>query len=175
MKHTKKILLIILFLLHGCASYERFRYITEEFEIPSLIFKVEYSQAWIAVKQIMNDYDIADSNQEAGMIKTRWMDNTLELNFADSFAKSDSVKAAKFKLIVNVVKGFRGSREVSKVTVYKRQLVEEDFLQGWKEIPSDGIFEKTILYRIGMVITRDVKLKKIEEAKAREAEAEMDL
>ena len=116
----------------------------------------------------MKKFDIASQNQEAGVIKTCWIDNTLELNFADSFGTSDSVKAAKFKILVNVVKGFRAGREVAKVTFYKRQLVEQDFLQGWKEIPSDSIQEKTLIYRIERIITIDNKLKDIDKAREKE-------
>jgi hypothetical protein len=66
------------------------------------------------------------------------------------------------------VKGFRASREVTKVTIYKRQLVEQDFLQGWKEVSTDGIMEQTLLYRIERLIAIDNKLKEID--KAREAD-----
>jgi hypothetical protein len=78
------------------------------------------------------------------------------------------VKAAKFKLIVNVVRGFRASREVTKVTIYKRQLMEQDFLQGWKEFSTDGIIEKTLLYRIERLIATDNKLKEIDKVREKE-------
>lgn len=167
---TKKFYLFLgtLLLLSGCASYEKFRQVTEELEIPSKIYKADYNQTWQAVISVMRKYDIAQQNQEAGFIKTRWMDNTLEVNFADSFGSSDAVKAAKFKLVVNVVKGFRASREVTKVTIYKRQLVEQDFLQGWKEVSPDGIMEKTLLYRIERLIAIDNKLKEIDKAREKE-------
>ena len=157
--------------LSTCSSYEQFRYITEEFEIPQKVFKNDYNQTWLAVLQVMTKYNLEVTNQEAGVIKTRWTDNTLEVNFADSFGSSDAVKAAKYKLIINVVKGYRSKREVAKVTVYRRQMIEQDFLQGWKVIPSDGILEKTILYRIERNLAIAGKLKKIEEQKAKELEA----
>ena len=160
--------IILLPLLNGCANYEKFRQVTEELDIPSKIYRADYNQSWQAVIQVMRKYDIAQQNQEAGFIKTRWMDNTLEVNFTDSFGSSDSVKAAKFKLVVNVVRGFRASREVTKVTIYKRQLMEQDFLQGWKEIPTDGIIEKTLLYRIERLIATDNKLKEIDKAREKE-------
>ncbi len=180
-KHSKifiirrYLMLVMLLSTLGCSSYEQFKWVTEDFEIPSKIYRAEYIQAWQAALDIMKKYDLDTSSQESGIIKTRWIDNTIALNFADSFGGRNSVKAAKFKVIINIVKGFRGTREVSKITVYKRQLVEQDFLQGWKEIPTDGIFEQTILYRLGRIMMRDNKLKKIEEEKAREAEAELDL
>jgi len=157
--------------ISGCSSYKQFQYIAEEFEIPSQVYRNDYSQTWQAVLQIMQRYDLSLQNQEAGIIKTRWIDNTLELNFADSFGSRDAVKAARFKLILNVVKGFRGTREVTKVTVFKRQMVENDFLQGWKIVRSDAILEKTILYRIERILAVDRRLKKIEEQKAKEQEA----
>ena len=154
--------------LAGCASYEKFRQVTEELEMPSKIFRADFNQTWQAVIEVMKKYDIAQRNQEAGYIKTRWMDNTMEVNFTDSFGSSDAVKAARFKLVVNVVKGFRSSSEVAKVTIYKRQLVEQDFLQGWKEIPTDGIMEQTLLYRIERLIDNDNKLKEIDKAREKE-------
>jgi hypothetical protein len=167
--NLKFILLIVLFGLASCASYEKFKEVTEEIDIPSQVYNADFNQSWQAVIQVMKRYDIAQQNQEAGYIKTRWMDNTLEVNFADSFGSNDSVKAAKFKVIVNVVKGYKAGREVSKVSVYKRQLVEQDFLQGWKEIRTDGIMEKTILYRLDRIITIDNKLRAIDKAREKEA------
>jgi hypothetical protein len=160
--------MLILAITQGCASYEKFRQVTEEIEMPSKIFKADFNQTWQAVISVMKKFDIAQQNQEAGYIKTRWMDNTMEVNFTDSFGSSDAVKAARFKLVVNVVKGYRASTEVSKVTIYKRQLVEQDFLQGWKEIPPDGIMEQTLLYRIGRLIETDNKLKEIDKAREKE-------
>jgi hypothetical protein len=167
--------LVVIILAQSCSSYKNFRYITEEFEMPSELYKADFNQTWKAVIDTMNKFDIALQNLESGVIKTRWMDNTTEVNFADSFGNNDSVKAAKFKLTLNVVKGFRSGKEVTKVTVYKRQLVEQDFLQGWKEVPSDGIQEKVILYRVGRRVTQDGKIKAIDEAKQKEADAASSL
>ncbi|MDD0854066.1 hypothetical protein HBN50_13215 [Halobacteriovorax sp. GB3] len=167
----KLFLLSFLILFHSCSSYEQFQYIVEEYEMPTQVFDSDYNLTWQAVIKIMSSYDLATKSQETGVLKTRWEDNTMQMNFSDSFSVGDAVKAAKFKLIINVVKGYKGTREVSKVTIYKRQMIEKDFLQGWKVIRSDGIQEKTILYRIGRVISLEKKLKEIEEKKAREEEA----
>lgn len=165
---SKIIKMLALLSVLSCSSYQNFKYVTEEFEMPSRIYRADFNQTWQAVISVMKKYDISSQNQEAGFIKTRWIDNTSEMNFADSFGSSDAIKAAKFKLLVNVVKGYRGGQEVAKVTLYRRQLVEQDFLQGWKEIPSDGIQEKTLLYRIERLIFIDNKLKEIDKAKENE-------
>lgn len=152
----------------SCSSYEKYRQITEELEIPSKVYSADFNQTWQAVLQVMQRFDVAFQNQEAGKIKTRWMDNTLEVNFTDSFGSNDKIKAAEFSLLVNVAEGFSYGKKVSKVTIFKRQRIENDFLQGWKEAPSDGIQEKTLLYRIGVWIDMDNKLKEIDKAKEAE-------
>ena len=165
----KTIFFTVLLLFNSCASYEKYRQITEELEIPAEIYTADFNQTWQAVIQVMKRFDVAFSNQEAGKIKTRWMDNTLQINFTDSFGSTDKIKAAEFKLLVNVSEGFSYGRKVTKVTIYKRQRVENDFLQGWKEIPTDGIQEKTLLYRVGVLIKNDNKLREIDKAKEKEA------
>lgn len=165
---NKFILLLSLVFISSCASYEQYRQITEELEIPSKVYKADFNQTWQAVLQVMKKYDIAYQNQESGKIKTRWMDNTLEVNFTDSFASSDKVKAAEFKIMVNVAEGYSYGRKVTKVTIFKRQRVEQDFLQGWKEQPAEGILEQTLLYRIGVRIQNDNKFREIDQAKEKE-------
>ena len=158
------------FTLYSCSSYENFKFVTEDLEIPTQVYRADYNKVWQEVMKITNKYPREVYNQDAGVIKTRWIDNTLELNFADSFGSNDSVKSAEFKLIINVVKGYRGTKEVSKVTVFKRQRVEQDFLQGWKVIKTDGILEKSILYRLERALTIEAKLQEIEDRKTKEAE-----
>lgn len=164
-----KLILSFSLILTSCASYEKYRQITEELDIPARVYKADFNQTWQAVLQIMKRFDVSYNNQEAGKIKTRWMDNTLQVNFTDSFGSSDAVKAAEFKLLINVAEGFSFGRKVTKVTIYKRQRIERDFLQGWKEIPTDGIQEKTLLYRLGVIIDNDNKLKEIDRLKEKEA------
>ncbi len=163
----KKILLFLI-LATSCASYENFRQITEELELPSKMYKADFNQTWQAVLQVMKRFDISYQNQEAGKIKTRWMDNTLQVNFTDAFGSADAVKAAEFKLSVNVAEGYSYGRKVTKVTIFKRQRIENDFLQGWKEQQTDGIQEKTLLYRIGRLIENDNKFKALDKAREKE-------
>lgn len=164
------VLSVSAFILYGCSSYENFKLVTEELEIPTQVYRADYNKVWQEVMKITNKYPREVYSQEAGVVKTRWIDNTLELNFADSFGSNDSVKSAEFKIIINVAKGYRGTKEVSKVTVFKRQRVEQDFLQGWKIIRTDGILEKSILYRLERALAIEAKLQEIEDKKTKEAE-----
>lgn len=169
LKIRLNIVLSFLLLFSGCASYEKFRQISEELEIPSKVYKADFTQTWKAVIKVMSiRFDIENTNRETGKITTKWMDNTLEVNFTDSFASSEAVKAAERKIIISVAEGYSYGRKVTKVTIFKRQKVEHDFLQGWREIPTDGIVEKTLLYRIGVIIENDNKKQAIAKKKEKE-------
>jgi hypothetical protein len=171
----KRYSLLLLLLISSCASYEKFRMVTEEIEIPQKVYRADFTQTWQAVVQVMKKYDISVQNQEAGMIKTRWMDNTLQVNFNDSFGSSDAVKAAEFRLMLNVAEGYSYGSKVTKVTVFKRQRIEKDFLQGWKEDQTDGILEQTLLYRIQRLIEIDNRLREIDKKRQAEEEAELSI
>lgn len=159
---------LFLLLLSSCASYERFRQVTEEYEFPSQVYNATYDKTWLAMISVMKKFDIILRSQESGTIKTRWMDNTKSYNFANVLGSKRNARSAQFQLQINVVKGFRGGREVARVTLHKRQLLEQDVLQGFKEIPSDGIMEKIILYRIERLLKIEDKLDEIQRMRERE-------
>ena len=56
------------------------------------------------------------------------------------------------------------------MTIYKRQLINQDFLQGWKVIPSDQIQENTFLYRIERALSIDKKIKELEKRRLKAEE-----
>ncbi|MCY4644406.1 MAG: hypothetical protein OXB88_07290 [Bacteriovoracales bacterium] len=161
--------LFLFFLLStSCASYERFRQVTEEFEFPSRLYEATYDEVWQATLFVVKKFDLANWDQTKGSIKTRWMDNTKSYNFSNVFGFKRHARSAQFQLRVNISKGFRNGREVATVSLYKRQLVEQDALQGTKEVPSDGIEEKTILYRIGRKLKIEKFLNDLEKKREQE-------
>ncbi len=166
----KILLLLVLFITVSCSTYREFYSMREEDEIPTVKFKVNFEDTWQAVLQVMQKYDIEAQNPHIGSIKTRWIDNTLELNWADAFSRGDQVKSARFKLILNVSKGHEITHPITKVSIYKRQMVERDFLQAPRPIRSDGILEKTILYRVERVLTMERELQKLQALKEKQLE-----
>jgi len=169
---TRIVVFLICLNFTRCASYNQFKSVTEDYEIPSQVYKANYETTWSAIKIIIDtyNYSLELSNRISGLWKTRWSDNTLEMNFSNSLDRRFGIKAAKFKLIINVVKGYRTDREVTKVFISKRQLIQKDLLQGWKVVQSDQILEKTILYRISRILLIDKKLEELESKKAKEVE-----
>jgi hypothetical protein len=168
----KTFILLIFFHLTGCSSYDHFKNVTRDYELPSQVFKASYEMTWSAIKNVIDtyNYSLEVSNRASGLWKTRWVDNALEMNFSNSLNRGSGYKASKFKLIINVVKGYRTDREVTKVFISKRQLVQKDLLQGWKVIHSDQILEKTLLYRLKRILLIEKKLEQLERRKSKEVE-----
>lgn len=166
--YFKQVLLsfCILPFLYSCASYDLFKKQADDFELPTLIIKADKAKTWAAVVGTMKRFDIEQQNMESGIIRTKWMDNTLALNFIDSFGTADKIKSAKFKLLINVSAATTNPRyPQTKVTIYKRQLVENDMFQGWRELDTDSITEKTLLYRIQRIVSMDTVIEKLQKEK----------
>ena len=149
------IISLIFITAHSCSSYEQFAKLNKEVEVPNALFNADFNQVWTATVTVMKEYEIETQNQDAGIIKTRWTDNTIEMNFQDAFGSSDRIKSAKFKLAVAVNKGGTEARPQIKVFIIKKQMVEQDIFQGWKETDNDYILEKILLYRIQRVLKID--------------------
>ena len=108
MKH-QYLSVIFLFILTSCSSYKEFEHLSKEVEIPNKTFRATFVDTWTALKKVVEQYNLnLDVNsQEAGILKTFWNDNTMQVNFSDSFGGKDSVKEAKYKLVINVIERAR--------------------------------------------------------------------
>jgi hypothetical protein len=156
----------LLALLMSCSSYDKFKREADEFEIPSIIVNADLNRTWAAVVGTMKRFEIEQQNMDSGVIRTKWIDNTLALNFTDSFGTTDKIKSARFKMLISVASaGANKKKPQTKVTIYKRQLVENDAFQGWKEVETDYITEKTLLYRIERVVSMDETIERLQREK----------
>ena len=107
------------------------------------------------------------TNKEGGFIQTKWVDNTAEKNFIDSFRDTGGYVKAQFRLKLSITKGRRSGKSTVRVKVIKEQLVQNDALDGWRPTETDPIEENTLLYRIGRVIAIKTKILQTEEEKAK--------
>lgn len=171
LRHLKKLthfftLGLILVLFNSCSSYDKFKKEADDFEIPSIIINANVARTWAAVVSTIKRYEIEQQNMDSGVIKTKWINNTISLNFTDSFNAGDKLKGARFKMLITVSSANASkSKPQSKITIYKRQLVESDAFQGWKEVDTDYILERTLLYRIQRVVAMDGTIEKLQKEK----------
>lgn len=133
------------------------------------IYLTEYNTAWQAVLDSIKSLRLDVSNREGGFVQTRWQDNTTEKNFIDSFGTADAFLKAQYRLRLTVAKGFFNGKPSVKVTVQKEQLVQRDVLEGWRPVESDEVDERTLLYRIGRLISIRTRLARMEEERTKKA------
>lgn len=133
------------------------------------VYLTDFSSAWESVLDSLKSMRLDVTNREGGFVQTRWMENTADKNFTDSFGNADAYLKAQFRLRVSVAKGFYNGRPSVKISVTKEQMVQRDVLEGWQRIESDHIDENTFLYRIGRIIFIRMRLAQIEEEKTKKA------
>lgn len=116
----------------------------------SKVFKVKYDKAWDATQKVLAKYPIEVNNIDLGLLKT----DTIK---AYSVWRPPNAKELsggyRYKLTVRLIKGKHNS---TKVTVSKEITLKKDFFANEKTLPTDGLEEKVILYRIH----RELKIKR---------------
>jgi hypothetical protein len=132
-------------------------------------YLTDINTAWQGVLEAIKASPIDVTNREAGFIQTKWIDNTEQRNFTDSFGGSDYVLRAQYRFRINVSKTFYNGEPGSKISVQKEQLIQYDVLEGWRRKESDSIDEKSLLYRIGRIVYMRMKIAKIEALKVQHA------
>ena len=135
----------------------------------SRIYLTEMNTAWQNVLKALRKNALDVSNRETGFVQTKWIDNTAEKNFIDSFGGAQAYLKAQYRFRVSVSEGFYNGRQSVKVAVQKEQMIQQDVLEGWKPVVTDTLEENTLLYRIGRLIYIHMKLAKMEEETTKKA------
>ncbi len=109
------------------------------------IFFANYDLVWKAAHTAIK-YTIASENQDFGVIETDYVKSV------DGWLPPDKTKpdykSARYKLIFTFAKGKTDSRESTRITIEKKIEVFRDFISETQIIPSDGLEEMSLFYRI---------------------------
>ena len=135
--------LFSVFLLSGCATKDPVANIMHPI---SKIFQADYQKIWSATMLALEDYPIEAENNEKGYLKTESI--PVETIWKFPVERNDTLAAAKYTLHIKMIKGKSKSRPAVKVTVLKKILLQKGFIENPKRIPSNGLEERSILYRI---------------------------
>jgi len=132
------------------------------------IYTADYDVVWESVLGSLKSYPLDVANKEGGAVQTKWQDNTAETDLAEVFGGQKVFLKAQFRLRVRLAKGFYQGKPSVKVTLRKEQLVQNDVLEGWRPVETNGITENTFLYRMGRIILMKIKLARMEELRINE-------
>jgi hypothetical protein len=148
----------LIILLAACATTPNNDSVVESAEPQEKIFKESFDDIWRAVQLAMANYPIKVNNQDAGFIETESIraDNA----WVSPGHKKQVAGGFRYRLIVRVVRG-RTERQsaAGKVTILKQGEIQRDFFSPYEKLPSDGLEELAIMYRIERELSIDKALK----------------
>jgi len=121
------------------------------------VFYFPYDQVWRAA-QLAVKYPIAINNMDNGTLQTE------EIKGPDGFispqVEQKPSSGLKYQIVLSMTKGKTNGNNSVRVIVRKDVEKQRDFFSEAEAIPSDGLEEKTILYRIERELLIDDALKK---------------
>ena len=144
MKLNNKIVISIFLLsLLGCATTYPKQNINEPI---SKIFYNDYEKVWRAVMLTIENYPIESEDHETGIIKTGFIrgDKIWNLPFSTSISNKDLL----YTIQIHLLRGKAKKEHAVQVQVSKKNFIQKGFIEDPVGIPSNGLQEKNILYRI---------------------------
>lgn len=143
------LLLLILCLFCNCTTLNN---ITPKVMQPvSHTFDNNYDEVWSATESVLEDYTIEHKNKNTRTLHTKLTayNSKFTIPFKVNHPKDPKVYKIKIKFIKYT------DRPIVTVSVLKQLFIKERFLSEKTRIPSIGLEEKMILYRI----LRELKIK----------------
>lgn len=156
------IALILILSCIGCAAFEGTSGPKPAGLPQEKIFTGSFDDVWRAVQLALQgptSYPLRINNMDTGVIETElvkgsavWLSPNMEQSAGGGFS---------YRLVLRVVKGNLSGQKAYKVTVQKQAQMQRDFFADPEQIPSDGLEEKVILYRVEREMAVDRALKRL--------------
>ncbi|MDE0518856.1 MAG: hypothetical protein OXH36_04810 [Bdellovibrionales bacterium] len=112
----------------------------------SKVFYADYQKVWRAAMLALSDYPIETEDNEKGYLKTEEI--PIETIWKIPFEREKNLNSSKYVIQVKFIKGKVKAVAVVKVLVLKKIFRQKGFINAPVRVPSTGLEEKAILYRI---------------------------
>ncbi len=111
------------------------------------IFEFDYDKVWRAAQLALARYPIKINNMDSGHLETDYIKR--DRIWYPPYARRKPANGERHQITVRMVRGVsETNKEAVKVIVSKRIDILPDFFSEPKPLKTDGMEEKTILYRI---------------------------
>lgn len=114
-----------------------------------------------AMKQSMIRYPQRVDNPEAGIFETDWIKG--EQRFQAAHQNVEYSDGYRYRLLVRLIKGKSTAKPAVKVIVSKNIELQRDFFSEPEPVPSDGLEETIILYRIQRELALERAIRRAQE------------
>lgn len=143
-------LLIVSLSLPGCALFQDRPGPPKIYGPQSQIFYASFDEVWTAVNLVMQPYPLRISNRDKGTLETDVFRGFQ--TWTPPYAPNSATAGESYQITIHVVRGNTQGAAATKVLIEKDIKLQKDFFAEAATMPSDGMQEETILYRIGREI-----------------------
>ncbi len=134
----------------GCALFEERGGPQMMFGPREQVYYATFEETWKAVNFSLAAYPLRISNMDQGTLETDMIRGYRI--FTPPYKSETASTPESYRILVRVIKGALDGKPATKVTVVKEVQVQADFFSDPRSIPSDGLEEKALLYRISREI-----------------------
>lgn len=144
---SRLILTLTFLCLSACALFEERTGPNTYYGPREQVFYATFEEVWRSVNLVLQPYPLRVSNMDQGVLETDSIRGYRV--WAPPYRNDVITNGETYRLTVRVVKGSFESKAATKVTIVKDSQLQRDFFSDPRALPSDGMEEKSILYRIG--------------------------
>lgn len=117
----------------------------------SRVYYAKYEEVEAGIKQAMIKYPQRVDNTEAGIFETDYVKGNAR--FVPAHSTEELSSGYRYRIIIRLVRGRSETRPAVRVSVLKNIELVRDFFAEPEQLPSDGLEENAILYRVGREIS----------------------
>ncbi len=151
-----------LLLLNGCQTATDRLDQKLKLNVPVVqVFFAKYEDVEAALKLAMLKYPQRVDNTEAGIFESDYVKS--DGRFKPPHKSIEYSSGYRYRILIRLVRGKTDSRSAVKVVVLKQIESVHDFFSEPGTLPSDGLEEEVILYRIGRELTINKALQRAAE------------
>ena len=126
------------------------------------VFFAEFEEVGRAIHGAMTRYPNRIDNLETGQFESDYLKG--DQRFVVPGTKQDMSSGLRYRIIIRMIKGKAENKPATKVLVTKAVEIQRDFFSEPEPLPSDGLEEMVLLYRIQRELNIGKAIKKAQES-----------
>lgn len=160
---SRRLFVLCFLILSACALFEERKGPANYFGPREQVYYATYEEVWRASNLVLQPYPLRVSNMDQGVLET---DSVRGFKVWTPPFKPDGATAGQaYKLTLKILKGKFSGKAATKVAILKDASIQRDFFSDPKPTASDGLEEKSLLYRIGREIQSERMISKAQQKK----------
>ena len=147
---SKSLIVFISLVLVSCASTKKLR---DEYSPIVKVYHPDFEKVWRAAQIALKKYPLKINNIDKGLLETDLIKG-YEI-WTPPYKAKYSEAGLKYRIVIRTIRGKIKGQSAVKVVVFKEIIKKRDFFAESEKLPTDGLEETMIQYRIGREIQID--------------------